>query len=220
MHYGKYASMYLKRTFFFDANPPLGKMIIALGGYLAGFKGDFGFDKIGVPYPDDVPVAGLRFFPALCGSLLTPTIYLILCELGMSHWAGGLAGVLMLLGMKKKNRIFQSFCNIFKCISDTAFLAQSRFILLESIMMFFAFVAVLSVLKMRRYSGSPFGIGWWFWLSSASINMGLAFSVKYLAFYSCLLCLAIFCRDFWRRLNNRGVTNLQLCVEYVIQSSF
>ena len=100
MHYGKYASMYLRRTFFFDSNPPLGKMMVALGGYLSGYQGDFGFDKIGFPYPEEVPVAGLRFFPALFGSALSPTVYLIVCELGMSHWAGGLAGLFMLLGMK------------------------------------------------------------------------------------------------------------------------
>merc|ERR1711962_105717 len=51
MHYGKYASLYLKNTFFFDANPPLGKLLIAFSGYISGFEGgSFGFDKIGTPY--------------------------------------------------------------------------------------------------------------------------------------------------------------------------
>ena len=60
VHYGKYASQYLKNTFFFDSNPPLGKMIIALAGYIAGYDGRFGFDKIGVDYPDYVPLWTLR----------------------------------------------------------------------------------------------------------------------------------------------------------------
>lgn len=75
MHYGKYASLYLKNTFFFDANPPLGKMLIgqfwinhydiicacsALAGYLAGFDGKFSFDKIGQEYTDAVPLWSLR----------------------------------------------------------------------------------------------------------------------------------------------------------------
>lgn len=41
MHYGKYASLYLKGTFFFDANPPLGKLILALAGYMAGYEGEY-----------------------------------------------------------------------------------------------------------------------------------------------------------------------------------
>merc|ERR1719249_167909 len=67
MHYGKYASLYLKNTFFFDSNPPLGKMLIALAGYLAGFDGKFSFDKIGQEYSDSVPLWNLRFLPALAG---------------------------------------------------------------------------------------------------------------------------------------------------------
>ena len=85
MHYGKHASLYLKNTFFFDSNPPLGKMIVALAGYLAGFDGRFSFDKIGQEYPPEMPLFALRLVPALCGSLLTPSVYLIMTELGMSH---------------------------------------------------------------------------------------------------------------------------------------
>ena len=98
MHYGKYASLYLKNTFFFDSNPPLGKMLIAGAGYLAGFDGRFSFDKIGQEYGEGVPLWHLRFLPAFCGSLLTPTVYLIMTELGLSHYAGALAGFMVLFG--------------------------------------------------------------------------------------------------------------------------
>ena len=101
MHYGKYASLYLKNTFFFDSNPPLGKMIIALAGYLAGFDGRFTFDKIGQEYPHELPLFALRFVPALCGSLLTPTVYLIMTELNIGHYAGGLAAFMVLFGNQK-----------------------------------------------------------------------------------------------------------------------
>ena len=60
MHYGKYASLYLKNTFFFDSNPPLGKLMIAFAGYLAGFDGKFSFEKIGQEYPHDLPLWALR----------------------------------------------------------------------------------------------------------------------------------------------------------------
>jgi len=38
MHYAKYAVMYLKRTFFFDSNPPLGKLMVAGAAWLAGYQ--------------------------------------------------------------------------------------------------------------------------------------------------------------------------------------
>lgn len=99
MHYGKYASMYLRGTFYFDANPPLGKMLIAAAGWLAGYDGQgFEFDKIGAAYPDAVPVASLRLIPAVCGCLLSPALYLLLTELGLPYWASGLAGFLLIMG--------------------------------------------------------------------------------------------------------------------------
>lgn len=199
MHYGKYASLYLKGTFFFDANPPLGKLILALAGYMAGYEGDFEFQKIGVPYPESFPLMALRLIPALCGSLITPTVYLILTEMGLSNWAGTLAALMVVL--------------------DTAILAQSRFILLESMMMLFALFAILSVLKFRRFSNHPFSVGWWLWILSASINMGLAFSVKFIGIYSCWLCSFLLLRSFWKRLSFKHVSNWQLFFEFSCQAA-
>ena len=65
----------------------------------------FEFEKIGVEYSENVPVFALRFLPALCGALATPTVYLILTELGVSKWTGALAGVLLLLGKHSGERI-------------------------------------------------------------------------------------------------------------------
>lgn len=39
LHYGKYAGLYMQNTFFFDSQPPLGKQLVALAAYLAGFDG-------------------------------------------------------------------------------------------------------------------------------------------------------------------------------------
>jgi len=44
MHYGKYVGQYIKRTFFFDSNPPLGKLLIAGFAYLANFDGKAQFE--------------------------------------------------------------------------------------------------------------------------------------------------------------------------------
>ena len=39
LHYGRYAGLYHKGIFFFDSHPPLGKQLLALTAYVAGFDG-------------------------------------------------------------------------------------------------------------------------------------------------------------------------------------
>ena len=58
---------------------------------------------------------------------------------------------------------------------DTAVLAQSRFILMESIMMFFGMASLLCVLKFRKVSGSPFTKPWFLWLSLSALLMAAGF---------------------------------------------
>jgi len=61
VHFGGQAAHYLTRTFFFDVHPPLGKLIFAAVGYLAGFDGSFRFEAIGLPYPPGVPYTAMRY---------------------------------------------------------------------------------------------------------------------------------------------------------------
>lgn len=113
MHYGKYASLYLKNTFFFDANPPLGKLMIAFAGYVSGFDGgNFGFDKIGTSYPEDIPHVVLRLVPAIFGALLTPTVFLILSELHAFAYAGYLASFMVVFGNDAVKTIDFQLCYI------------------------------------------------------------------------------------------------------------
>lgn len=88
----------MKRTFFFDSHPPLGKQLVSAAAYLAGFDGQFKFDRIGSPYDDAVPLYALRLIPAICGSLLIPTGYHLVLELGLRQWAAAIGGILLLLG--------------------------------------------------------------------------------------------------------------------------
>jgi len=142
----------------------------------------------------------LRLIPAVCGSLLTPLVYLILTELGLGAHAGALAGFMVLL--------------------DTAVLAQSRFVLMESIMMMFGLAGVLSVLKFRRVSHLPFTKSWFIWLSCSALCMCAAFSVKYLGIYTGFLCLYLLIQDFWRILPNKSLTDRQLLADFAVRCSF
>ena len=51
MHFGRYAGMYLRKTFYFDIHPPLGKLLFAAAGAYGGFDPEFKFEKIGAGTP-------------------------------------------------------------------------------------------------------------------------------------------------------------------------
>lgn len=79
VHFGGFASKYIKGRFFMDVHPPLAKLLITLAGWLAGFDGEFDFKDIGKDYLEPgVPYVYMRLFPAVCGILLAPTMFLTL----------------------------------------------------------------------------------------------------------------------------------------------
>ncbi|KAJ1841785.1 Dolichyl-phosphate-mannose--protein mannosyltransferase 4, partial [Coemansia sp. RSA 486] len=96
VHFGKFASYYLRRQYYFDVHPPLAKMLIALGGWLVGYDGHFLFEKIGMEYVSNgVPYIMLRSWVALFGFALPPLAYMIMAESGYSVVASLLVGLLV-----------------------------------------------------------------------------------------------------------------------------
>jgi dolichyl-phosphate-mannose--protein O-mannosyl transferase len=115
VHFGSFVNYYLKREFFFDVHPPLGKLLLALVAYFFGYNGGFMFNQIGDPYVvhsnhtdftsngllsivDSPPYVAMRSFCGICGALLVPLFYIIMRNLNHSRPASIFSASLVLLG--------------------------------------------------------------------------------------------------------------------------
>ena len=156
VHFGKFITAYFTGEYFFDIHPPLGKLIIAAAGWIGGFEPGFSFENIGQPYGDTAYIA-LRVAPALFGALLVPLTYLLVKEMGGSNRAAGLGAGLVLL--------------------DNALIIESRFMLVDSILLSFGFLSLLLFLiTMRQRTGSR---AWLIYLPLTGIALGATVSTKW-----------------------------------------
>jgi hypothetical protein len=100
VHFGKFASYYIRREFFFDVHPPLAKLLFAFVGWLVGFDGHFEFENIGDDYiANNVPYIALRSLPAILGSLTPVVVYAIMKESGYPRLVALLSACLVVFGM-------------------------------------------------------------------------------------------------------------------------
>ncbi|KAF7324769.1 Glycosyltransferase family 39 protein [Mycena kentingensis (nom. inval.)] len=177
-HFGKFGSHYLKREFYFDVHPPLGKMLVGLVGLLAGYDGSFEF-KSGEDYPEDVPYTAMRMMLALFGVGMVPLAWYTGIELKLSEWACHLFALMVLL--------------------DVGWLCISRFILLDSMLLFFTVFTVFCLTKFHNQQSRPFSIGWYTWLSMTGLGIGCATSVKMIGLFVTSLVGLYTIEDLWAK---------------------
>ncbi|XP_069870975.1 protein O-mannosyl-transferase 1 isoform X1 [Dipodomys merriami] len=193
VYYGVFISLYMKRTFFIDnSGPPFGHMLLALGGYLGGFDGNFLWNRIGEEYTSNVPVWSLRLLPALAGALSVPMAYQIVSELHFSHCAAMGAALLVLI--------------------ENALITQARLMLMESLLIFFNLLAVLSYLKFfncQRHS--PFSLCWWLWLMLTGVACSCAVGIKYMGIFTYFLVLGVAAVHAWQLIGDQTLTNVCVC---------
>ena len=157
VHYGKYVNGYFKGENFFSGHPPLGVQMIALSGWLGGYKQNFRFDQIGEKF-NDVSFVALRFMPNLAGALIPAVVAWFSLILGFSLISAFFAGLLL--------------------VFENALLVQSHFILIDSFLILFGFIGLSFFFISRKKDYNLIFLlpaGLFFGLSAAVKWAGLGF---------------------------------------------
>ncbi|KIX06467.1 uncharacterized protein Z518_04443 [Rhinocladiella mackenziei CBS 650.93] len=169
VHFGGFATKYIKGRFFMDVHPPLAKLLITLAGWAAGFKGDFDFKDIGKDYLEPkVPYVSMRLLPAILGVLTIPTIFLTLKATGCKTVTASLGAALL--------------------IFENGLVTQSRLILLDSpLVICTAFTVLAFTCFSNQHELGPeraFDVSWWFWLAATGLGLGATVSVKWVGLFT------------------------------------
>lgn len=148
VYFRNFVGHYFDGHYFFDIHPPLTKLLFA------GVADVLNLDS-GQILGTDSAVVALRVLPAIAGALLVPLIYVIIRQFGLGRRMAAL-GALMIL-------------------CDNALLVESRFILMDSILLLAGFGALSSYLALRRSKG----LKRWVWLIIMALLLGALVGTKW-----------------------------------------
>ncbi|KAL2349641.1 dolichyl phosphate-D-mannose:protein O-D-mannosyltransferase-like protein [Cryomyces antarcticus] len=190
-HFGKFGSHYLKREFYFDVHPPLGKMLVGLSGYLANYNGSFEF-KSGETYPEDVNYTFMRVFNATFGALCVPVAYYTARELNFKRPTVWLITMMVLF--------------------ENSYTTISRFILLDSMLLFFTLTTVLCSSRFHRLQKESFSPEWGFWLMLTGISIGCVCSVKWVGLFCTALVGLYTAEDLWNKFGDLKMPKTDLAM--------
>ncbi|KAI0052691.1 glycosyltransferase family 39 protein [Auriscalpium vulgare] len=164
VHFGKFASRYIKTRYFVDVHPPLAKLLITLAAFLSGYDGNFDFKDIGKSY-ENVPYVSMRMLPATLGIATVPLSYLTLRGLDCRATTALLASLLITF--------------------ENGLITQSRHILLDSPLIFFTALATfLWVGFCNEDKHEPFTTRWWSWLTLTGLGLGAVVSSKWVGLFT------------------------------------
>ncbi len=168
-HFGKFGAYYLLHEFYFDVHPPLGKLLIGLSGYLANFNGSYLFES-GEYYPSHVDYGTMRVFNSVFGILCSPVTYYTCKALGFNLWTVYLVSLMV--------------------VFENSFVVLSKFILLDSMLLFFTATTFLCLAQLHRVSriqqkgNHELSKQWLLWLILTGISIGCVCSVKWVGFFA------------------------------------
>ncbi|KAK6203553.1 Pmt1 protein mannosyltransferase [Scheffersomyces amazonensis] len=198
VHFGGFAKKYILGTYFVDVHPPLAKLLIAASAAIGGFKGDFDFKTIGDKYPSTTPYLLMRQLPALLG---IGTI--ILSYFTLRH-----SGV----------RPFIAFATTFLLIIENSNVTISRYILLDSPLLFFIAATIYGWKKFEIQI--PFTLNWYKTLFSTSIALGLALSSKWVGLFTVAWVGILSAYQLWFLIGDLSISTKKIWGHAVARGSF
>ncbi|CZS88662.1 probable dolichyl-phosphate-mannose--protein mannosyltransferase [Rhynchosporium agropyri] len=188
-HFGKFGSHYIKREFYFDVHPPLGKMLVGLSGYMAGYNGTFEF-KSGEKYPDEINYTFMRAFNAFFGAVCVPVAYFTAREMNFKRPAVWFVTLMVLC--------------------ENSYTTISRFILLDSMLLCFTFTTVLCWARFHRLQTQSFSVEWFTWLILTGVSLGLVESVKWIGFFVTAMVGLYTIEDLWNKFGDTKMPKVDL----------
>jgi dolichyl-phosphate-mannose-protein mannosyltransferase len=193
-HFGKFGSYYLRHEFYHDVHPPLGKMLVGLSGYLAGYNGSWDFPS-GQEYPDYIDFVKMRLFNAMFSVLCVPLAYYTARGIGFKTPAVWLFTLMV--------------------VFESSYVTLARFILLDSMLLFFTVSTVFCFVKFHNERKSAFGRKWWKWLLLTGFSIGCVCSVKMVGLFVTTLVGIYTVVDLWNMMADKNITNKQYAAHWL-----
>lgn len=198
VHFGGFARKYILGKFFMDVHPPLAKMLFAGVGLLGGFNGEFEFKTIGDVYPKDVPYLLMRQFPAILGIGTVFLAYFTLKNSGVRPLVAFITSILLIV--------------------ENANVTISRFILLDSPLIFFIAASVFAWKKFEIQV--PFTANWFRSLAATGLALGLAVSSKWVGLFTIAWVGVLCLYQLWFIIGDLQVSSKKIVSHFVARGAF
>jgi len=197
VHFGKFASYYLERTFFFDVHPPFAKMMIAFVGWLVGYDGSFKFENIGMSYETHpAPYLAYRSFNAILGTLTVPIMFNTLKELNFKAITCAFGALLVAV--------------------DNAHVIETRLILLDAILLIAVAASIYTYVRFyKEQLKKPFSLQWYIWLYLTGLSLSFVISTKYIGVMTYAAIGIAVVANLWQLLDIRSNLTLTQFMRHI-----
>lgn len=162
-------------------------MLVGLSGYMAGYNGSFEF-KSGDTYPEEVNYTFMRIFNAAFGAMCVPVAYYTARELNFRRPTVWLVTMMVLF--------------------ENSYTTISRFILLDSMLLFFTLTTILCWARFHNLRTQPFSAEWGIWLVLTGISIGCVCSVKWVGLFCTALVGLYTAEDLWNKFGNLKISKV------------